>query len=388
MMSTTPQPRIIGLDVHPDVFTAAALSGPDAAHAQIHWVTPSLPIAKLERWACEATSEEDLFVLEASGNSFETVERLARMGRTAIVLESLRVGQVQKTYCTTDKLSAVKIARVYMSGLAVVVWAPDETTRARREIYHRYRRAVTDATRGRNRLKSFLSDHAVRLPAGFSLSRPTAEKRLLDTRVWTPVQQQLLKMMLADFQHAEVQRKELRRLMACEIVQDKNLLRLVRLFGVRHIVAFALAAFIGDIHRFRTPKQLVAYIGLNPRVQRSGNSGGNGALAHHGRSDLRALLTEAAHAILRHSNPAQAWGLKLVFRKGRACAAIAVARKLVVACWYLMRGMFTPLEEVTVTLRIKIHKLVTEIGRAAVRQMGYKTSLEFERCLHQQLLTT
>jgi len=48
------------------------------------------------------------------------------------------------------------------------------------------------------------------------------------------------------------------------------------------------------VHRFRTPKQLVAYIGLNPRVLESGNSAANGPIAHYGRKDLRALLIQAA----------------------------------------------------------------------------------------------
>jgi transposase len=45
------------------------------------------------------------------------------------------------------------------------------------------------------------------------------------------------------------------------------------LFGVAEITAFDIGVFVGDIHRFRTPKQLVAYVGLNPRVQLSGQGG-------------------------------------------------------------------------------------------------------------------
>jgi transposase len=388
MNDATIEHRVIGLDVHPDTFTAAALTGLDAVKARIQWVTDDRSMTELETWAMVHTTANDTLVLEASGNSFETAERLGRVGRKALVLESLRAGQIKNTYCTTDKLSAIKIARVYLSGLAVLVWTPDETTRARRDIFHRYRRAVTDSTRCRNRIKSFLSDHGVRLPKGTRLTQSSGEKIILSARPWTAIQQQLLRLRLTDLIQAEAQRKELSRLIAREVVQDKNLFRLIRLFGVRHIVAFALAAFIGDIHRFRSPKQLVAYIGLNPRVQLSGQGGYVGSIAHQGRRELRALLAEAAHAILHHANPLHAWGWKLAFRKGKNCAVIAVARKLTVACWYLMQGMFTPLLEVTSSLKLKISKIVTIIGRQAIRELGYKTSKEYEQCLHLQLMNT
>jgi len=388
MNAVTAERRVIGLDIHPDTFTAAALTGLDAVKAQIQGVSESQPMTKLESWVKANTTAQDTLVLEASGNSFETVKRLETIGRTALVLESLRAGRIKNTYCNTDKISAVKIARVYLSGLAVLVWTPDETTRVRRDIFHRYRRSVTDSTRCRNRIKSFLSDHGVRLPQGTRLTQASGEAVIRRARSWTAIQQDLLRMMRSDLIQAETQRKQLSRLMAREVVQDPSLLRLIRLFGIRHIVAFALAAFIGDIRRFRTPKQLVAYIGLNPRVQLSGKGGYIGSIAHQGRWDLRALLAEAAHAILHHANPLHAWGWKLAFRKGRNCAVIAVARKLVVACWYLMQGMFTPLQEVSTTLKLKIHKIVTTLGRTLVREMGYKTSKECEQCLHLQLMNT
>ena len=58
--------------------------------------------------------------------------------------------------------------------------------------------------------------------------------------------------------------------MAREVLEDPELLPLVRLMGVRHIVAYGIGAVIGDIHRFANPKKLVAYLGLAPNRDRSG----------------------------------------------------------------------------------------------------------------------
>jgi transposase len=76
------------------------------------------------------------------------------------------------------------------------------------------------------------------------------------------------------------------------------------------MVAFALAAIIGDIHRFADPKKLVKYIGLNPAFDDSGQAKWSGGIAGHGRKDLRCLLIESAHAILRSKHPSGQVGPK------------------------------------------------------------------------------
>src|SRR3954468_13414401 len=112
--------RVIGLDSHPDVFTAAALTGGDAATAQVEHIWDRWGIARLEVWAAQL-SASDIVVLEASGNSFAVAERLSGCGVRVIVLESQRAGQIRKSYCANDRVDAVKLGRIYLSGLATVV---------------------------------------------------------------------------------------------------------------------------------------------------------------------------------------------------------------------------------------------------------------------------
>lgn len=56
--------------------------------------------------------------MEASGNSFNAAERLQKVGIKAVVLESQRAVQIRTSYCTHDRSDAVKLARIYLSGLA------------------------------------------------------------------------------------------------------------------------------------------------------------------------------------------------------------------------------------------------------------------------------
>ena len=61
--------------------------------------------------------------------------------------------------------------------------------------------------------------------------------------------------MLLELRHADQQRTHWRSLIAQEVLADPQLLSIVRLCGVREMVAFALGAFIGDIQRFAEPRQ-------------------------------------------------------------------------------------------------------------------------------------
>jgi hypothetical protein len=154
---------------------------------------------------------------------------------------------------------------------------------------------------------------------------------------------------------------------------------MIRLLGIRTKVAFALAAFIGPIDRFENPKKLAAFFGLNPAVSRSGISGGNGPLSGYGRTDVRALLIQAAQSIMRcGQGTTHRWAVALKMRKGNNIAVAALARKLVVSVWYLLKGFFTPMKEITAHIQVKLHKIASEIGKTRLREMGYSTVTEFE----------
>lgn len=374
-----PTGRIIGLDLHPDIFSAAALSGRDAATAQVTQSWEGRPVAELGNWA-RSLRPGDLVALEASGNTFAAVECLRTASVAAVVLESQRAGQIRKTYCANDRLDAVKLARIYLSGLAHLVWQPDARTLERRELLHLHRKAVATATRTRNRLKSFLSDHRVRLKPRVRLTQPSGAATVQASAAWTVLQKLLLDELLAELQLAEARRHRLVAMMAQEVAADRALLQLMRLLGVRHIIAFAIAAVVGDISRFANPKKLVAYLGLAPSVADSGETiRGRGELVSFGRGDLRALLIQSAQNALQQKNsPLHTWGWKLCLRKSNKNVAVAaVARKLTVSIWYLLRGLFAPLQQIDATLQVKLGKLATDIGVKTIRHLGYSSKTAF-----------
>lgn len=366
--------RIIGLDMHPDVFAAAALAGANAVEASVEWVHDRQETAQLERWARKHLCAGDTVVLEASGNSFEVARRLHVCGITAVVLESAQASHIRHNFCNDDRQSAVKLARVYLSGLAKVVWQPDQVTRERREVFFAHRNAVKDTTRCRSRIRSFLNQHCVRLAPGTSLVEKSGLEVALKKRPWTPLQEQLLKQHFEQLWDGEKRRKELERIMVRELSSAPHWARLWRLMGVRHRVAFGLMALIGDIHRFPTPKQLVGYLGLSPRKEQSGKDakGVEKGLGCNGRGDVRALLIQSAqNAMKQKASPLHRWGWKLAMKKHYNEAVAAVARKLAVAVWHLLQGHFTPLLEAGEHLTVKLYKLATVLGRETLNSLGF-----------------
>jgi transposase len=373
--------RVIGFDSHPDSFTAALLQGPTPAAAVLEKTFNKVPLAQLASWAKKHTTPQDLFVLEASGNSFQVVRTLKAIERKALVLESCQMGKLKEAHANNDKISAVRIGKAYLAGTAKTVWVPDPKTQERRDWFHTHRKAVKRTTQLTNRLLSYLSDNGVRLAKGL----PPAQGQLRKLKAWSPRQWQVIEGMLMELRHAQEQRAHWRSLIAQEVLADPQLLSIVRLCGVRDRVAFALGALIGDIHRFAEPRKLVKYIGLNPAFDDSGEGKWSGGIAGHGRKDLRGLLIEAAQSILRSSHPLAKWGKKLLARKGSVNLAVAaIARKLAVAIWYLMMGRWTPLEEIDDRLAIKVSKIITNVGSKGLKELG-KTRKAFREEIYGSL---
>jgi transposase len=385
----SPVERVIGLDAHPDSFTAAVLRGPTPAAAITEKLFNKVPIAQLEKWARQHLGERDLVVLEASGNSFHLARTLHAAGLRASVLESCHLGKLKETHANNDKISAVRIAKAYLAGTAKIVWIPDPKTQDRRDLFHHHRKIVKRTTQTTNRLRSFLSDQGVRLGVGFDLDFTDASAEALhQLHPWTARQRQILDGLLLEGRQARELREHWSSVIALEVASDPVLLSLVRLTGIRDIVAFALGACIGDIHRFCDPKKLVKYVGLNPAFDDSGEGTWSGGIGGHGNKPLRALLMEAAQSILRSPSHALAkWGRKLLARKGAYNLVVAaIARRLVVSIWYLLMGRAEPVEQIDSPLRAKLGKIAAKVAAPVLNRLGTDRKLlrrDMERSLQQ-----
>ena len=371
--------RIIGLDCHPDTFTAAVFKGSTPHDARKLSSHPDMSLKKLLDWAAKEFTRDDLFLMEAGSNSFEIHRRLLGLGLRAVVMESCHVGKQAKTYADNDRMAAARIALVYLQGNAPCVWAPDATTSGRRELLHAYNKAVEDRTAAINSLKSYLNQFAVRTGRR-TLGDGKSETWILAQREWTPLQIELLDGYFQNLRAQTERRKVLLRLIGREICAEPLMLRCMKLLGIGQINAFALLAVIGDVRRFERPEKLVAYIGLNPGQRESGRGKHiKLGVGQRGRGDMRNLLVQGAHAVLRmgKNTPLGQWGWKLFARKGqRNIAVVAVARKLLVQVWHLLSGNPPEALESAKGFSVKLKKLATNLGKKLRVELSLPSNLD------------
>jgi transposase len=382
--------RVIGLDCHPDTFTAAVFRGTTPHDARKLSTHPDMSLKKLLDWASREFTPDDLFLMEASANSFELHRRLLALGLRAVVMESCHVGKHAKTYADNDKMAAARIALVYFQGNVPCVWVPDPVTRERRELLHAYTKAVEDRTAAINTLKGYLNQFTIRTGSK-TLDCEKTKTWVLNQRDWTVLQRDLLDAYFQNLAYQGTRRKVLLRLIGQQICAEPLMLRCMKLLGIGQINAFALLAIIGDVRRFERPEKLVAYIGLNPGQRESGR-GKNIKLGvgKRGRGDMRRLLIQGAHAVLRMGKNTQLgkWGWKLFARKGqRNIAVTAVARKLLVQVWHLLSGNPPEALESGKSLTTKLKKLAVMLGK------DLRTVLSLPSCVdacvaHLQTLVT
>jgi transposase len=102
--------------------------------------------------------------------------------------------------------------------------------------------------------------------------------------------------------------------------------------GVGLIVALYFVLTVEDPERFRDSRDVAAFFGLRPTMRSSANVSHFGRITRQGDPEMRRLLVQAAHGLLRTRTPSRLkeWTVELASKKGKSKALVAAARKLAV----------------------------------------------------------
>ena len=107
--------------------------------------------------------------------------------------------------------------------------------------------------------------------------------------------------------------------------------------GVGALTAWAFVLIIGNAERFQCGKQIGCYLGLVPLEESSGERRRLGHITKQGNCLLRFLLVEAAQVTTRAIPEWRSKYNHLMMRRGRKIAKVAMARKLAIRLFWMMR---------------------------------------------------
>jgi transposase len=236
----------------------------------------------------------------------------------------------------TDKVDAEVLAQLLAADYLPAVWLPDDETHALRRQVARRAHIVRQRTRLKNQVQSILHRNLVpRCPAADLFGRkgrawlseqelPADERRAVEALLrQLDFHGEELRLIDAELGRVALGRDEVKRLMTIP--------------GVDATVALSIVAAVGDFGRFSTPRKLVSYLGLNPRVRQSGGQpASHGRITKQGRAHARGMLVEAAWVAVKTPGPLRAFFERVGTRRGMQIAVVATARKLAVLCWHLI----------------------------------------------------
>jgi len=264
-------------------------------------------------------------------------DQLELAGWQVEIADALKVKGLAPLACKTDRIDAWVLAELSRRDLVPAIWLPDPSVRAERERARFRLHLVRHRSSLKQRVHAVLLAHGKPCPVSdlFGVAGRALLERLALPEPWAGTVAASLRLIdELDLQIATGE-AELRRLGA-----DHHYVPLLMTVpGIGWVLAYTIAAEIGDIDRFGSPRKLAGYSGLCPRVYQSGESDRRGPLAKQGPKYLRWALVEAAvHA---STHPAyreryQRTKTRLGKQRGAKVAQVDLARRLAEAIWHML----------------------------------------------------
>lgn len=244
---------------------------------------------------------------EAGPTGYDLARRLNAAGICCVVIAPSLVPVQKGVRIKTDRRDAIKLANLHQAGQLVAVTIPDAETEAMRDL----ERSRDDAKNAERAARHQLDKFLLRQGRTWSQTRWTHLHWGWIKRQEFP--DEASRRVLADYiravQEATARVERLEDHIK-DLVETSHLAPLVRalqaLRGVQLITAVILAAEIGDFARFATPRQLMAFLGLVPSEDSSGQRRRQGRITRTGNGHARRILTEAA------------WNYRFVHQPSRA----------------------------------------------------------------------
>jgi len=264
--------RSIALDVHRD-FCEVAIK--DTAGLRLTGRVKTKP-EELELFA-QSLAPDDQVALEASEPALQIARILEPHVGRVVIANTRKLRAIAESKVKTDKLDASTLCELLAAGYLPAVWSPDEFTRTLRRRLQRRAKLVRSRTCAKNECHAVLARNLKGRP-------PMSDVFGRAGRAWLAAlelpadERETVECGLREVDFLDHEIGLIERELAHQALDSDEILRLMTVPGVSLVSAATFVAVVGDAHRFSTPKKLVSYLGLDPRVRQSGETP-----ARHGR---------------------------------------------------------------------------------------------------------
>lgn len=277
--------------------------------------------------------------VESGGHTRWIYDLLTGMGTGVYVVNPNKVKLIAETKRKTDKVDAKVLAELLrIGGLPERVHMAGGESRELRDLLRARQQLIKSATSLMNHIRGLLRQEGIKLKG----EAFTGEDILLGIIESKEIPGHL-KPVVISYQRAIEELLKERSKLDEEIKKYKNedieLLKSVP--GIGEIGSKTIYAAIDTIKRFKSAKKLTSYCGLVPSVRSSGERMEYGHITREGRSEVRRVAIQGAHAVLRskskESEPLRQWHERVARRRGFKTALVGLARKILQIVFYVLR---------------------------------------------------
>jgi transposase len=289
-------------------------------------------VARMDRYGQPVSA-----AIESMNGACFVHDVLERAGWAVEIADAQKVKGLAPLAAKTDRIDAWVLAELSRRELVPAIWLPDPANRAERERARFRLHLVRHRTALKNRIHATLIafGHPVPVSDLFGVSGRELLDRLAIPEPWATTLATSLRFVDELDREIDACEAELRAIGA-----DHPYLPLLRTVpGIAWVLGYTIAAEIGDISRFSSPKKLTGYTGLCPIVRQSGGRDDRGPLAKNGPKYLRWALIEAATHAARHPMYKDRYERnkkRLGRQRGSKVARVDIARELATAIWHML----------------------------------------------------
>jgi transposase len=291
----------------------------------------------LARRVDELHAEPVCAVVESMTGARLVHDTLEQQGWDVEIADAKRVKGLAPLACKTDKIDSLVLAVLSQRDLVPAIWLPDPHTREERELARFRLHLVKHRSMLKHRIHSTLINFGK--PCTVTDLFGVEGRRLLERlEVPEPWRSNVIAS-VALIDQLERQISEINRRLKDGHADHRYIPLLMSAPGIGWVLAFTIAAEIGEIERFASAEKLTGYTGLCPRVNQSGDSDRRGPLSKHGPRYLRWALIEATMHALKHPAYAERYQRnkrRLGKQRGAKVAQIDIARRLAHAIWHML----------------------------------------------------